>query len=117
MPHKGQMQEGVVVLPMMTRRTLAMALMLFLAGCSGSADSDDADQPPAPGDDAFKGLVATDTTGVIRGIVVDQTIRPLGGALVETTVPEKGKVSATSLEDGSFGFDKLPEGTYFLRVT
>lgn len=87
----------------------------LLAGCSGgdAGPKQDPGLPPA----AFEelGLEATETTGVIRGLVVDEAIRPLGGADVGLMVDGTVR-NATSLPDGAFGFDGLPAGTYFLTV-
>ena len=82
----------------------------LLAGCSGAPDAG----PAEPAVD-FEGLEleATATTGVIRGIVVDEAIRPLGNATV-TLSP--GDETTVSTKAGTFGFDDLEPGTYFLRV-
>ncbi|MHB1261962.1 MAG: carboxypeptidase-like regulatory domain-containing protein [Thermoplasmatota archaeon] len=96
-----------------------MAVLLtassLLAGCTGgdAGPKQDPALPPA----AFEelGLEATETTGVIRGLVVDEAIRPLGGADIGLMV-EGAVRNATSLPDGAFGFDGLPAGTYFLTV-
>ena len=83
-----------------------------LAGCSGDgggAEAEGADFTPLE-------LEATATTGIIRGIVVDEAIRPVAGAAVGTTLPDGGVRNTTSNADGAFGFDELPPGTYFLQV-
>ena len=59
------------------------------------------------------GLAASDTTGIIRGIVVDDAIRPVAGANVTVT---PGGLTAKTTEAGTFGFDGLAAGTYFLAV-
>ena len=88
----------------------------ILAGCTGGGGG--AQDPAAAGVD-FEDLEleATATTGVIRGIVVDEAIRPVAGAQVATTVPDGGVRNTTSADDGAFGFDGLPPGTYFLSVS
>ncbi len=95
------------------RGPLAATLLvaLLLAGCSSSP-------PPAeelpPADFEELELAATDTTGVIRGIVVDDAIRPIAGAAVtlKATPPQ----TVTTTDDGAFGFDGLDPGTYFLSI-
>ena len=85
-----------------------------LAGCSSGGQ-----EPEAPETDVDFGeldLEATDTTGVIRGIVVDEAIRPIANAAI--TIRGGGsELSTTSTEAGSFGFDGLEPGTYFLSAS
>jgi hypothetical protein len=83
--------------------------LAFLAGCT---------QPPAAETDPLAGfddldLAATATTGIIRGIVVDEAIRPVANASVTLTPGDKG---TTTTLGGAFGFEGLEPGTYFLRV-
>lgn len=82
--------------------------LVFLAGCAqpqaetdARTDFDDLD------------LAATATTGIIRGVVVDEAIRPVANASVTLTPGDK---SATTTIAGAFGFEGLQPGTYFLRV-
>lgn len=56
---------------------------------------------------------ATSTTGVIRGIVVDDAIRPLAGATVKVA---PGNRTTTTNANGAFGFEGLAPGTYFLTA-
>lgn len=91
---------------------LGLLLALVLAGCS-------ADPPAqAPDDVSFDDIPveATDTTGLIRGIVVDERIVPV----VKATIALRGgpaEQSATSDDEGRFVFGDLEPGTYFLTVT
>ena len=90
------------------RLTLCLALAsTFLAGCSGGDASGSAADPTED-----LGLEATKTTGVIRGVVVDQAIAPLAGVVVSLS----GGGNATTNADGAFGFDGLEPGTYFLTA-
>lgn len=57
---------------------------------------------------------ATATTGVIRGVVVDQAIRPIQGASIVVASENK---NATSNDQGAFAFEGLAPGTYFLTVS
>ncbi len=57
---------------------------------------------------------ATDTTGVIRGIVVDQAIVPIEGALIEI---KASGLSATTNDAGAFAFADLSPGTYFIEAS
>lgn len=94
-----------------------IALLLaatVLAGCSGGGKGPKESAGP---DFSDLGLEATSTTGVIRGVVVDEAVRPLAGALVSTVGGDGKAHNATSAVDGAFGLDGLEAGTYFLKVT
>jgi hypothetical protein len=91
-----------------------VAVLVVLAGCTGTPADPASDAEEAAFDDL--GLAATSTTGLIRGVVVDEAIRPLAGASIEARGPAGEELSATSGEVGAFGFDGLPPGTYFLKV-
>lgn len=78
-----------------------------LAGCTdGGAETPQGD--PALDD---LDLQASDSTGIIRGIVIDASITPVVGATV--TIQGSG-ASTTTNENGAFGFGDLEPGTYFL---
>ncbi len=79
--------------------TLPM-LALALAGCSGGG-----------GDDGPQ-LDVTDTTGGIRGVVVDLAVTPVEGA----TVALNTGATATTAADGLFTFTGLAPGEYFLTT-
>jgi hypothetical protein len=89
-----------------------MLLMLgtLLAGCSaGDAKGDGTTIEFGDGSTAE---LAKDAA--IAGVVVDQAIRPIGGANV--TVLGQNRTTATT-QDGLFAFDDLAPGFYTLAVT
>lgn len=91
--------------------TVAMLASLVLAGCSeGSAPR------PAATDQDFQdlGLQATQSTGVIRGVVVDDAVRPVAEVAISINGPTQRQ--ATTKADGLFGFDGLEPGTYFIQA-
>jgi hypothetical protein len=96
------------------RALLAAGVVLtMLAGCTSPSDPTTGnDVPPAAFDELA--LEATATTGVIRGIVVDEAIRPIAGATA--TLQGQSPQTTTTTEDGAFGFDDLEPGTYFVSV-
>lgn len=85
---------------------------MVLAGCGGAGAPE-----PVTEDLHLPALEATATTGVIRGVVVDDAIRPLANATV--TVRGDGGVNRTSVTgaDGFFGFKGLAPGTWFVAAT
>lgn len=105
-------------------RGAIILLALFLAGCSDPADPAG---PAAPsGEDQSARIEqadqaaqdvdveATATTGLIRGVVVDDAIRPLAGVAVSVDGTD---LVQTTGADGGFGFDGLDAGTYFLLTS
>jgi hypothetical protein len=87
----------------------AVLVSALLAGCSAKS----APQP----EDALPDVDvrSTATTGVIRGVVVDVAIRPIAG--VTLTVQAKERTLTTqSSATGSFGFQGLAPGTYFIEA-
>lgn len=88
-----------------------LATALLLAGCTGG------DGAEGPTDEDFDGLglQATDTTGVLRGVVVDAAVRPMANVAIALAGPTQA--TATTTADGLFGFDGLQPGTYFLTAT
>jgi hypothetical protein len=81
------------------------------AGCTGGSD-------PAKGPDEVPQLQATETTGVIRAVVVDEAVRPIAGVNV-SVAQGGGQPAATAITDadGFAGFEGLQAGTYFLKAT
>ena len=92
----------------------ALFLSLVLAGCSddGTPKADTVE------DAGFEDLdvKATATTGVIRGVVVDERIVPIPDAEVGVSGVDVN-VTVASDEQGRFAFADLQPGTYFLRVS
>ncbi len=89
---------------------LALATVLtLLSGCA---------EPPAePEPEDFtlnEELEATDSTGVIRGVVVDASIVPVVGATV--TLEGAGRETTVD-ENGAFGFGDVAPGSHFLTVS
>ncbi|MFA5944221.1 MAG: carboxypeptidase-like regulatory domain-containing protein [Candidatus Thermoplasmatota archaeon] len=91
--------------------SLGLVLVLALAGCSGGGGDGTPDDGPSADD---LGLQATASTGLIRGVVVDDAIRPL--ANVTVTLQGETPVSKKTGAEGAFGFDGLTPGTYFLKA-
>ncbi len=90
-------------------RTLVALLMVgvLFAGCAESGEE------PVQEDDIDLELSATETTGIIRGVVVDSAIVPIAGATI--TIESLG-LETTSNEDGAFGFQDIEPGVYFLHA-
>lgn len=96
-------------------RQIAIACLLAAALLAGCADgSRDGPSETGPTFDDL-GLQATSSTGLIRGVVVDDAIRPVPGAHVALSGPATAEGMTT--EAGTFGFDALAPGTYFLTVS
>jgi hypothetical protein len=91
-------------------RTVALLsiLALLVAGCAETPP------PGIPSDFSGLDLAPTATTGIIRGVVVDEAVRPVANATIRLT---PGDARTTSTADGLFGFANLAPGTYFLAVT
>lgn len=95
----------------MLRFSAAVLLVAtLLAGCSGGGGGQ------TPVDDPVPVLKATDTTGVIRVVVFDAAIRPLGNATVEVMLGPEVVTSKATDKDGFAGFEDLDPGTYFVKA-
>ena len=90
-----------------------LVLAVLVAGCSSGASP-----KGGPAGTASASLTGTlpPGTGAIRGVVVDEAIRPVGNVTVALSGNGVNKTMATKA-DGVFEFDAVPPGTYFLRVT
>lgn len=96
-------------------RALLVAFVVVVVGLAGCA-GDKAPEEPVPVTD-FEDLPVevTETTGAIRGIVVDERITPILGA--EVTITGAVTQSTVTDKEGRFVFDGLEPGTYFLAAT
>lgn len=101
-----------------------VALAVLLAGCSGGAASvpDEIIVESAPPEETVTGegtpvpavfTPSPKTRGHLAGVVVDQAIRPIEGAIVRLPGLD---LERTTDRDGSFGFVDLHPGPYFLTV-
>lgn len=90
---------------------ILLALLIPLAGCA-----DDAGPTTVEDDDTFDGVEthATATTGVIRGVVVDESIQPIVGAMVSLVGSD---LNTTTNENGAFAFNELEPGSYFVEAS
>lgn len=94
------------------RAALATACLFLvtLAGCG---------EPPAAVEpEEFSDLTAEvdEDHGLVRGVVVDETITPVAGATVRLAAPEGGRETETDGE-GRFLIPRVPAGTHLLNVT
>ncbi len=98
---------------METKPLLVAGLLgaLLLAGCAQSNDGTSSDTSTP---DSFKDIQTAPDTGVIKGIVVSESITPIAGANVQLTGQ---KLNKTTDKDGAFVFTDLKAGTYFLKVS
>lgn len=90
-----------------------VALILTAVALAGCADAQEPAQPDEPEVEFTQELEATETTGVIRGVVFDEAIVPVEGAIVTVAGTE---LSAETGADGLFGFEGVEPGTYFVNV-
>jgi hypothetical protein len=61
-------------------------------------------------------LAASATTGVIRGVVVDDAIRPLGNVSITAHGPSGENRTATTSPSGFFGLQGLAPGHWFVQA-
>lgn len=96
---------------MAQRFAFVVLVASVLAGCSGG----ESNAPPPASFDDLQGS-ASATTGVLRGVVVDDRITPIAGAVVDLSGSTDAPNQTTDAQ-GRFLFSNLPAGTYFLHVT
>ncbi|HUR61546.1 MAG TPA: carboxypeptidase-like regulatory domain-containing protein [Candidatus Thermoplasmatota archaeon] len=98
----------------MTGPRLLLALLLCgtaLAGCASKGASDQPSDTPLGVE-----VVATATTGVVRGLVVDTAVRPLAGVELALRATGDRVLHTNSTATGGFGFQGLEPGTYFIKA-
>lgn len=86
---------------------LGTVVLLLLAGCAGQGAADDAVDPSGP---------VGDGEGVLRGLVVDDAIRPIANASVVVT-GGGGSFNTSTDASGVFRVDGLTPGAYLVRVS
>ncbi|MGB0651905.1 MAG: carboxypeptidase-like regulatory domain-containing protein [Thermoplasmatota archaeon] len=85
---------------------------LLLAGCSDDGGAPElADTGEAPALD----VTATATTGAVRGVVVDDAIRPVADVVVTLRTPDGAQEQTTDAQ-GRFAFSNVIPGTHFLSA-
>ncbi|MEK6976416.1 MAG: carboxypeptidase-like regulatory domain-containing protein [Candidatus Thermoplasmatota archaeon] len=89
--------------------TLALLLTAILAGCSADPSPANSAQEP----EAFEDVEVTDTTGAIRGYVVNEAIVPIADVVVRLT----GGANQTTDAEGAFVFNGLEPGDYFVSAS
>lgn len=88
---------------------------LLMAGCASSPSSESETEPFAE-PIAFEDLEVKETKGLIRGIVISETITPIEGAQVELRLTTGSPTKITDAQ-GAFVFNDLEPGDYFLTVS
>ncbi|HJQ93961.1 MAG TPA: carboxypeptidase-like regulatory domain-containing protein, partial [Candidatus Thermoplasmatota archaeon] len=89
---------------MRTLLAAALAVLPLLAGCSSG------DGGPA------EPIEATATTGILKGVVVDEAIRPLLGVRITVPMADGTTLNSTTAADGAFAFGDLPPGGYVVQA-
>jgi hypothetical protein len=97
------------------RGILAAGLLVcvVLAGCAD--DGSGGDETASTEDFSDLGVEATDDTGVILGVVVDTSIRPIKDAEVTIVADGTNKTTTTDAE-GRFAFGELAPGFYIVSA-
>ncbi|MGB0652452.1 MAG: carboxypeptidase-like regulatory domain-containing protein [Thermoplasmatota archaeon] len=98
-------------------RVWIVAAAILLAGCTsdgGDSGVGDEDAELALQD---VDVQATSDTGVIRGVVVDEAIRPIVGVDIEVPVPGGEPLRAKTNDLGAFGVQGLAPGSYFVKAS
>ena len=97
-------------------RVAAGVALLLLAGCSDEAPKPAVQQEIVAADsfDEFDLQETAPQSGVIRGVVVDASITPLAGALVELV--GQGQ-NVTTGDSGAFAFKDVVPGMHFVKAS
>jgi len=88
-------------------RWILFVALCLLAGCAEEAVGD-ADE------EGFLAAHTSATTGAIRGVVVDEAIRPVSGARVHLVGTDQ---NVTTADEGRFAFEDLAPGVVFLEAS
>ncbi len=98
----------------MNFHAMLLALCMMLVGLAGCADVAPVDEADGDHDELYNEKEVKDDKGVIRGVVVDNTIVPLAGASVG--VVGNDAMQATTTEAGAFAFANVEPGFVELLV-
>ncbi len=92
-------------------------LLLVGVAFAGCADAPQDDQPA--NDTSFDDVDvrAGEGTGVILGVVVDQTISPIMDVAVELNIPGNDPIVEVTDDQGRFAFSDVEPGVYFLKAS
>lgn len=88
----------------------ALSLLVSVAGCS---DAGSLGGPANVVPQSIEDVQVTSTTGAIRGVVIDDTIKPVAGVLISVTGLAEPQTTA---DDGGFVFNGLEPRDYFLSA-
>lgn len=89
-----------------------MATLALLAGCSESPPP----QSSGQNSDDF-GVAPTETTGILLGVVVDETITPIKGVKVKINLQSGTEATKETDGEGRFAFGDLAPGDYFIQAS
>ncbi|MGB1586558.1 MAG: carboxypeptidase-like regulatory domain-containing protein [Thermoplasmatota archaeon] len=89
---------------------IAVLAATMLAGCAEELPQE---EPEGPESLENLDLQADEDSGVIRGVIVDEAIVPVGGATI--VLAENGR-STESSEDGGFGFGDVEPGFHTMNI-
>ncbi len=91
---------------------LTLIAAVAFAGCADDAKPNDVD--PSLPCDVCGG--ATAETGIVRGVVVDEAVRPITGVVVTLLVAGGETREDTTDDQGTFGFADVSPGDHFVKV-
>ena len=103
--------ERTQAVPMLRALPVLLLALVTLAGCSGGGgEAPKAQDKPQ----AYGHVEATDTTGSIVGVVVNEAIAPIPGVVVAIASAQR---EATTDAEGAFVFNGLEAGDYFVSAS